>query len=173
MEDLKDEKIALVKAINQNRFWEAVYAESFVARSESPREACLDEVRKSHVYIGIFKNRYGYIPENNNPQGVSAVILEYEEAKNNQLPIIILICKNASKKEPQLEKFLKELTDFDRGHWRKEYSTVDEFVQLAIESINYELTKATVEKIETKRKEQIKSIYNLPYFKRVIEKFQK
>lgn len=175
MEDLKDERVALVKAINQNRFWEAVYAESFVARSESPREVCLDEVRKSHVYIGIFKSRYGYIPENknNNPRGVSVVVLEYEEAKRNQIQIIILICKNASNREPHLEEFLRKLTDFDSGHWRKEYETIDELVQFALESINYELTKAAVEKIESKRKEQINSIYNLPFFKRTIEKFQK
>lgn len=173
MEDLKDERVALVQAINQNRFWEAVYAESFVARSESPREVCLDEVRKSHIYIGIFKDRYGYIPENNNPQGVSVVVLEYDEAKRNQLPIIILICKNASNREPQLEEFLRKITDFDSGHWRKEYTTIEELVQTTIESISYELTKAAVEKIEAKRKVQIKSIYNLPYFKRVIDKFQK
>lgn len=173
MEDLKDERVALVKVINQNTFWEAVYAESFVARSESPREVCLDEVRKSHIYIGIFKDRYGYIPENNNPRGVSAVVLEYKEAKDNQLPIIILIYKNASNRESQLDEFLKEITDFDKGHWRREYTTIDELVQIAIESINYELTRAAVEKIEAKRREQARNIYSLPYFKSTMEKFLK
>mgnify|MGYP000507014170 CR=1 FL=1 len=46
MEDLREERIAVVNAINRNRTWEPVYAESFVARSESPREVCLEEVKK-------------------------------------------------------------------------------------------------------------------------------
>ena len=56
MEDLKEERMELAKAIDKNRFWKAVYAETFVARSKSPREVCLEEVRESHIYIGIFKN---------------------------------------------------------------------------------------------------------------------
>ncbi len=171
MEDLQEERTALAEAINQNRFWEAVHAESFIARSESPREVCLEEVRKSHIYIGIFKKRYGYIPDDNNPRRVSAVILEYEEAKNNHLPIIILISKDTSDRESRLEEFLREITDFDKGHWRKEYATTNELIQLSIESINYELTKTAVKTIEACRKEQIHSTYNLPYFKRVKENF--
>lgn len=171
MEDLQEERTALAEAINQNRFWEAVHAESFVARSESPREVCLEEVRKSHIYIGIFKKRYGYIPDDNNQRKVSAVILEYEEAKSNHLPIIILIYKNTSDRESRLEEFLREITDFDKGHWRKEYATTNELTQLSIESINYELTKTAVKTIEASRKEQIRSTYNLPYFKRVKENF--
>ena len=171
MEDLQEERIALAESINQNRFWEAVHAESFVARSESPREVCLDEVRNSHVYIGIFKNKYGYIPEDNNPQRVSVVVLEYKEAKKNGFPIIIFICRNASNREPQLEDFLREITDFDKGHWRKEYTSTDELIQLVFESINYELIKTTVKTIEARRKNQVKNTYNLPYFKKIMEKF--
>jgi hypothetical protein len=171
MEDLQEERIALAESINQNRFWEAVHAESFVARSESPREICLDEVRNSHVYIGIFKNKYGYIPEDNNPRGVSVIALEYEEARVNQLPIIVLIYKNASNRESRLEDFLREITDFNTGHWRKEYVNINELIQLAFESINYELTKTAVKTIEARRREQIRNTYNLPYFKRMREKF--
>jgi hypothetical protein len=171
MEDFQEERKAIAEAINQNRFWEAVHAESFIARSESPKEVCLEEVRKSHIYIGIFKKRYGYVPDNNNPRRVSAVVLEYEEAKSNHLPVIILVCKNTSDRESRLDEFLKEITDFDKGHWRKEYTTTNELIQLSIESINYELTKTAVNTIEARRKEQIRSIYNLPYFRIVKEKF--
>ncbi len=167
MDDPKEERVALATAIDKNRFWESVYAESFVARSESPREVCLDEVRKSHIYIGILKDRYGYIPSDNNPQWYSVVVLEYNEARNNQLPVLIFVDKNGSKRESKLMEFLKDITDFDRGHWRKEYSTTEELTQFALEAINREITKVYVETINARRKTETNEIYRLPYFERL------
>jgi hypothetical protein len=170
--DLQEERMAVADAINENIFWESVYAESFTARSESPREVCLEKVRRSNIYVGIFKDRYGYIPSENNPQGYSAVVLEYYEAKNNQLPIFIFIDKNDSKREKKLIEFIKVITDFDKGHWRKEYSTTDELVQSTIEAVNREITKISVETINAKRKTEIREIYELPYFKRLKERLR-
>ena len=167
MDDLQEERMAIADAINKNRFWESVYAESFVARTESPREVCLEEVRKSHIYIGILKDRYGYIPSNNNPRRGSVVELEYNEAKNNQLPIFIFVDKNGSNRERKLKEFLKDITDFDKGHWRKEYSTTNELVRFALEAINREITRGYVETINAKRKTEIREIYKLPYFERL------
>ena len=169
MDDLQEERMAVADAINENIFWESVYAESFTARSESPREVCLEEVGRSHIYIGIFKDRYGYIPSENNPQGYSAVVLEYYEAKNNQLPIFIFVDKNGSKRGKKLIEFIKMITDFDKGHWRKEYSTTDELVQFTLEAIKREITKGYVETINTRRKAKIREIYKLPYFKKLKE----
>ena len=167
MDDLQDERMALVQAIDTNRFWKAVIVESFVARSEFPREVCLQEVRQSHIYMGIFKNRYGYIPKENNPQGLSVVVLEYQEAKNNHLPILIFIYKNPTGREHALTRFLEKISDFDKGHWRTQYSTKEELVQFAIDAINHEVTRRCVDSIEAERKQKIGEIYNLPYFKRV------
>ena len=165
IDDLQEERKTLAEFINKNRFWEATYAESFVARSESPREICLEEVRKSHIYIGIFKNRYGYIPKNDNPLGLSVVALEYKEAKKSQLPIFIFIDKNADNKENKLTDFLEEILDFDEGHWRREYSNINELIHFASEAINREVTRIYVGAINLKRKNEIKYIYQLPYFK--------
>lgn len=169
MDDLQEERMAVADAINKNIFLEAIYAESFTARSESPKEACLEEVRNSLIYIGIFKDRYGYIPSNDNPEACSVVVLEYYEAKNNQLPILIFVDKNGSKRESELVKFLRDIADFDKGHCRKEYSTTDELVQSAIEAVNYEITKRYVETINAKRKTKIREIYKLPYFEKFKE----
>jgi len=172
MDDLQEERMTVADAINKNRFWESVYAESFVARSESPKEICFEEVRRSHIYIGIFKNRYGYIPSDNNPQGYSVVVLEYNEAKNNQLPIFIFVDMNGSERENKLTEFLKNITDFDKGHWRKEYSTTNELVQFALEAIDREITKVYVETVNAKRKTEIREIYKLPYFARLKERLR-
>jgi len=172
MDDLPEERMAIADAINKNIFWESIYAESFVARSKSPREVCLEEVRRSHIYIGIFKDRYGYIPSNDNPQGCSVVVLEYNEAKNNQLPILIFVDKNGSKRESKLIEFLRDITDFGKGHWRKEYSTTDELVQYTLEAIKSEITRGYVETINAKRKTKIQEIYKLPYFKKLKERLR-
>ena len=172
MDDLQEERMAVADAINKNIFWEAKYAESFTARAESPREVCLEEVRKSHIYIGIFKDRYGYIPSENNPQGCSAVVLEYYEAKKKPIPIFIFIDKNDSKRESELKDFIEKITNFDNGHLRKKYSTTDELVQFTIEAINREITNGYVEKINTRCKNKIREIYKFPYFKRLKERLR-
>lgn len=172
MDDLQKERIAVADAINKKIFWEAKYAESFAARTESPREVCLEEVRNSHIYIGIFKDRYGYIPSENNPQGCSAVVLEYYEAKKKAIPIFIFIDKNDSKRESELIEFIKKITNFDNGHWRKKFSTTDELVQFTIEAIMSEVTRRYVEKINTKRKNKTREIYKLPYLKRLKERIR-
>ena len=169
MDDLQEERMAVADAISENIFWESVYAESFTARSESPREVCLEEVRSSHIYIGIFKDRYGYIPSENNPQGCSAVVLEYYEAKKKAIPIFIFIDKNDSKRESELIEFIKKITNFDNGHWRKKYSTTDNLVQFTIEAINCEITTGYLETINAKRKTKIREIYKLPYFEKFKE----
>jgi len=171
--DLQEERMAVADAINENIFWESVYAESFTARSESPREVCLEKVRRSNIYVGIFKDRYGYIPSENNPQGYSAVVLEYYEAKNKQIPIFIFVDKNGSKRESKLIEFLRDIAaDFDKGHWRKEYSTTNELIQSTIEAVNREITKISVETINTKRKNETRGIYELPYFRKLKERLR-
>ena len=172
MDDLQEERMAVADAINKNIFWEAIYAESFEARSESPREVCLEKVRKSNIYVGIFKDRYGYISSINNPKGCSAVVLEYNEAKDNQLSRLIFVDKNDNKRESKLIEFLRDIADFDTGHWRKEYSTTDELVQFTIEAIMSEVTRRYVEKINTKRKNETREIYKLPYLKELKERLR-
>lgn len=171
MEDLQEERMSIVEAIGKNRFWESAYAESFVARSESPRALCLDEVRSSHIYIGIFKNRYGYIPVDDNPRQFSVVALEYEEAKKNQIPIFIFVYKNTNSRETELANFLKRLTDFTMGHWCKEYSNIDELVILAIETINSELVRTYIKANNTERSSMVERIYGLPYFNKLRRNF--
>lgn len=168
MDDLKEERMAVADAINENKFWESANAESFVARTESPKEVCLEEVRNSHIYIGIFKDRYGHVPPNDNPQGYSAVALEYYEAKN-KIPTLIFIDKNDSKREKKLIEFIKVIEDFNKGHWRIEYSTTDELVQSTIEAVNHEIIKSYIETTNVKQKTEIREIYELPYFKRLKE----
>lgn len=62
--------------------------EYFGAKPGSPIEECLNAVRDSKIYIGIFAMRYGSIEDN---YGKSFTHLEYLEAQNLKLPSLIYI----------------------------------------------------------------------------------
>jgi len=165
MEDMKAEREALVSAIESNRFYHPVYAESFVARSESPKEVCLEEVRNSHVYMGIFKARYGYISDKD-PLGRSVVELEYEEARNNGIPIFVFVDKTIEVREELLDSFLSKISDFEAGHWRVHYASTRELVRLALDSIERLLVDGYVDSLTARRDKRGAGIYSTPYLTR-------
>lgn len=172
IEDLKKERIAVANAINGQRGWEAIYSESFPASSESPKEVCFKELRDSHIYIGIFKNRYGDIPPNNNPLGRSVTVLEYHKAKKHKRPTLIFIYQDDIRREKKLKKFLEKITDFEKGHFINKYSTINELVELVLKSLNAATIRLCIEAINSKSKTQINNIYELSYYDKIKERFK-
>lgn len=59
--------------------------EAFGARPENALDTCLQEVRRSQIYIGVLGMVYGSVDKS----GKSYTQLEYEEAENNNLDIFI------------------------------------------------------------------------------------
>ena len=57
----------------------------FGAKPMTPREACLEGVRGSDVYAGLFGSRYGYVTD----RGISATEEEFEEAQRRGLPAVL------------------------------------------------------------------------------------
>ena len=51
---------------------DVVAMEDYVAADERPLAKCLADVASCDLYIGIFAHRYGYVPEQNNPDGRSS-----------------------------------------------------------------------------------------------------
>jgi hypothetical protein len=62
--------------------------EDYVAADERPVDKCLQDVRNSNVYIGIFAMRYGFIPTGYDK---SITHLEYEAAKQAGIPCLIFL----------------------------------------------------------------------------------
>jgi hypothetical protein len=54
--------------------------ERYAARDERPCAACEADASRCDIYIGIFAWRYGYVPEDDNPEGYSITELEYRAA---------------------------------------------------------------------------------------------
>jgi hypothetical protein len=89
--DLKDHRSAVFSVIDGER-GKAHAMEFFGARPSAPKEECLCEVRKAHVFVLILGMRYGSLdPES----GLSFTHLEYLEAQRLNLPSLIYLIDEA------------------------------------------------------------------------------
>jgi hypothetical protein len=165
MEDLKAEREFVAMEINNHSFWEAVFAENFVANTLSPKEVCLNAVEDSHVYVGIFGDRYGFVPERNNPLSLSVVEIEYRKACECGRHILLFVHKNGDNREKKLADFLDRLMDFNEGHFIKEFASKDELAGLVVGALEALTTKACIESIQLGTQRKARDIYGLPYFK--------
>ena len=62
--------------------------EAFGARPEEPREACLREVDRCDLFVGIYAHRYGYVPEGSD---TSITESEFAYAKERGKPIFCFL----------------------------------------------------------------------------------
>lgn len=89
--DLKEHRSALFSVIDGEN-GKAHAMEFFGARPGAPKEECLGEVRKAHVFVLILGMRYGSLdPES----GLSFTHLEYLEAQLLSLPSLIYLIDEA------------------------------------------------------------------------------
>ena len=102
---------------------EPVMVEDFPARATSPRNACVDGVASSDVYLGILGARAGSIA----PSGMTVVEEEYEEARQRGKRVLILV--EDIEREPRQEEFVQKVSDFVEGRFRESFTTADELRQ--------------------------------------------
>ena len=75
--DLVEYRAAAIRAVEGTNY-QASKMEVFGARPDEPLDACLKEVEESHLFIGIYALRYGFIPEG---ADISITEMEYVHAK--------------------------------------------------------------------------------------------
>ena len=91
-EDLKDFRASATRMVKKQGL-EPVVMEDYTASDLRPVEKCLDDVRSSHIFVGIVAFRYGFIPEGYKQ---SITYLEYETAGKNKIPrLMFLISEKA------------------------------------------------------------------------------
>jgi hypothetical protein len=88
--------------------------EDYVAKDERPLVMCLNDVADCDAYVGIFAWRYGYIPEEDNPEKKSITELEYRQARMmNKICLIFLL---EEKQTPWPPEWMDSFTGHaDRG----------------------------------------------------------
>lgn len=75
--DLPDHRAAVARAL-RSAGHEVLAMEDYAAADQRPVDRCLEDVRRSDVYVGIVAFRYGYVPPTG--AGLSITELEYRKA---------------------------------------------------------------------------------------------
>lgn len=110
-----------------------VMAENFMETDKTPKEAIESKVDECDCYIGIFDKMWGSIPLQNNPSKLSVTAIEYERARRNGIPKLILISKK--EKEKELEDFINRISDYENGNWRNGYLDDSELLRLVTKGV--------------------------------------
>ncbi len=116
--DLQPERKAVETAVHRIRETKFSGMEYFGSRDKTTHDASLDAVDKSHVYVGIFGNRYG--------SGITEA--EYHRARKRELPCYIYFKKDDACDEkwsdnPTRLNALKE--ELRRNHTVTEFNNTD------------------------------------------------
>jgi len=64
---------------------------SYRPDSESVRESCLEDIDGCDLYLLILGHRYGFQPDQDNPNHLSITHLEFRRAKQSKVPRIALL----------------------------------------------------------------------------------
>ncbi len=65
--------------------------EDYVARDDRPLEACLADVERCDIYVGVVAWHYGFVPQHDNPGELSITELEYRRARELNKPCLIFL----------------------------------------------------------------------------------
>src|SRR6185295_13510711 len=65
--------------------------DSYLPDSETVQESCLDDVGGCDLYVLILGHRYGFVPADDNPDGLSITQLEFRRAGQCGIPRIALV----------------------------------------------------------------------------------
>jgi hypothetical protein len=119
MRDFTDVRAAAKEAVTSLRQI-PVMAEDFGAQPFSSQVACLEGVRSSDVYLGIYGERYGFVAQS----GMSATAEELQEARNRGLPILCF--ESAGAKEALQAEFLAKLKAYEEGYSFAFFTTTED-----------------------------------------------
>lgn len=127
-----------------------IYAETNLGDKPS-KEEIEKMVNDSDCYIGIFHDKWGWVPPKDNPKNRSVTALEFTLAKKLGKPTRILV--SDLEKEQELQQFLDEIGDYYDGKFFHKYKSIPELtgtVGLTIEKLISEISpiKKTAGEIE-------------------------
>lgn len=89
-EDLERYRRAVYGALRKMQY-DVKAMEDYVARDDRMVDACLRDVSQADLYIGLIARRYGFVPEDHNPEGLSITHLEYCKAREANKPVLIFL----------------------------------------------------------------------------------
>lgn len=142
--DLKAERQVVIDWLVQARH-QPVH--SYLPDSETVRDSCLADIDSCDLYVLILGHRYGFIPETDNPEGLSITHLEFRRATlERHLPCVALLRTSVpdiklsdlldDKLRPKVQAFRAEITSR-----AGEFSNTAELVACLSAGVTNELAK--------------------------------
>jgi hypothetical protein len=110
--ELADERAAVRRAIERLRLAPVMF--ELGARPHPPRELYRAYLAQSHVFVGIYWQRSGWIAPGETISG-----LEDEYRLAGELPQLVYIKEPAPDREPSLTTLLGDIRDGDRTSYRR------------------------------------------------------
>lgn len=131
--ELADERAAVRQAVGQLRLAPVMF--ELGARPHPPRELYRAYLEQSHIFVGVYWQRYGWVAP-----GMSVSGLEDEFLLSGNRPKLIYIKSPAPEREGRLEDLLSLIRDDDKASY-KTFSTPEELRELVENDLAVLLTE--------------------------------
>lgn len=97
---------------------------------DSSAEKCLDEIRKCDIFVGLYGNKYGFVPSKNDIidqfDGVRSIAeIEFAFSRKLSKPTLLYIRKEVEYEQEQKD-FLSEIRNFFSGLFMAKYKSTEE-----------------------------------------------
>jgi hypothetical protein len=129
-----------------------IMSEQFDAQPLSPRQACLEGVRKSDFFVAILGKCFGF----ETTSGKSVCEEEFNEALQIGLPIFVFI--QECQREEKQEVFKKSITHYEHGYFVHFFDNCDKLFRQVTESLSQYGTTTAVSITSTEASAHIKLI---------------
>ena len=126
VEDLIPEREAADRAIRSLKL-SRFRAETLGSFPHSPEEICALMAEQCDIFVLIIGERYGYTIRS---REMSVVEFEYEVALRQNRGKILVYIKEGVTRDAELERFVKRVEDFEKGHFRTLFKTADELPEM-------------------------------------------
>src|ERR1043166_7657325 len=116
---------------------EAILFEHLGARSLPPRDLYLRKLDEAHIFIGVYRDSYGWIASGATVSGIED---EFRRSRQRGMPRLIYICEEDQKRDPRLATMLREIEAEAEITFAK-FRVADELYQRIREDVEAEIAK--------------------------------
>ena len=134
---------AAARAIERAGGYPILVNENFPSLATSSRNACLDGVASSDIYLVIIGERGGSVA----PSGKLVVEEEYEEAKRLRLPIYVFL--HEIERDRLASHLAERLSDYVDGNHRRSFLTSQHLEQLIEEAMRPAIAQLSIPTMNT------------------------
>lgn len=131
-----------VRRVLRRMSHEDVAMEYYIAEDKRPVDKCLEDVASCDLYIGIIAWRYGWVPDEDNPEHLSITEMEYRQAVLTNRPCLVFLLSDEApwplkfidRDRAAIERFRNDLSG--RHSSGPHFKTPDDLGRLIAEAIH-------------------------------------